>query len=248
MERSIPTRSSLLSSQVRVYSITTCPDTPAQNGVAERKNRHLLEMTRALMFEMNVPKTLWGEAVMTAVYLISRILSRILGMKTPCEMLLGETKFVIPPKVFGSTCFVRDHNPTVGKMDPRAIKYVFVRYPFCQKGYKCWSPTEKRFFVSMDVTFRESEPYYGNPLEKTSPDWREGERSVIRGEIPLAGEGGERAGEGGERAAGGVGSEEQTAIRKNAEVEEAAEVEPVAPQRPAEIECISEDNRGCSKS
>src|SRR3954468_1905624 len=46
---------------------TTCPDTPGQNGIAERKNRHLMEMTRALMFEMNVPKTLWGEAVMTAV-------------------------------------------------------------------------------------------------------------------------------------------------------------------------------------
>src|SRR4051812_610185 len=192
-----------------------------------------MEMTRALMFEMNVPKTLWGEAVMTAAYLINMIPSRILEMKTPCKMLLGETKFVVPPKVFGSTCFVCDHRPTVGKLDPRAIKCVFVGYPFCQKGYKCWSPTEKRFFVSMDVTFRESEPYYGNPLEKTSPDRREWERSVIRGEIPLAG-----ARE--ERAAGGVGSEEQTAVRENKEVEdtaavEAAEVEPVVPERPAEV-------------
>src|SRR5438045_5821425 len=147
-------------------------------------------------------------------------------MKTPCEMLLGETKFVVPPKVFGSTCFVRDHRPTMGKLDPRAIKCVFVGYPFCQKRYKCWSSTEKRFFVSMDVTFRESEPYYGDPLEKTSPDRREGERLVIRGEIPLAGAGGERAAGGvgseGERAAGGVGSEEQTAVRENTEVEEAA--------------------------
>src|SRR3954465_4198714 len=165
---------------------------------------------------------------MTVAYLINRVPSRILGMKTPCEMLLGATKFVVPPKVFGSTCFVRDHRPTVGKLDPRAIKCVFVGYPFCQKGYKCWSPTEKRFFVSMDVTFRESGPYYKNPLEKTSPDRREGERSVIRGEIPLAGA---RA----ERSAGGVGSEEQTAVRENAELEEAAEVEPVAPERPAEI-------------
>src|SRR3954471_6287541 len=146
------------------------------------------------MFEMSVPKTLWGEAVMTAAYLINRIPSRILGMKMPCAMLLGATKFVVPPKVFESTCFVRKHRPTVGKLDPRVIKCVFVGYPFCQKGYKCWSPTEKRFFVSMDVTFRESEPYYGNPLEKTSPDRREGERSIIRGEILLAA--------GGERAAG----------------------------------------------
>lgn len=38
---------------------TTCPGTPPQNGVAERKNRHLLEVARSLMFQMNVPKYLW---------------------------------------------------------------------------------------------------------------------------------------------------------------------------------------------
>jgi len=37
---------------------TSCPNTPPQNGVAERKNRHLLEVTRSLMYTMNVPKFL----------------------------------------------------------------------------------------------------------------------------------------------------------------------------------------------
>jgi transposase InsO family protein len=50
---------------------TSCPDTSPQNGVAERKNRHLLEVARSLMFTMNVPKFLWSEAVMTATYLIN---------------------------------------------------------------------------------------------------------------------------------------------------------------------------------
>jgi len=66
---------------------TSCPDTPAQNGVAERKNRHLLEVARSLMYTMNVPKFFWSEAVMTATHLINRIPSRVLGMKTPCEMI-----------------------------------------------------------------------------------------------------------------------------------------------------------------
>lgn len=48
---------------------TTCPGASEQNGLAERKNRHLLEVTRCLMMEMNVPKFLWGEAVMTAAYI-----------------------------------------------------------------------------------------------------------------------------------------------------------------------------------
>jgi len=73
-------------------------------------------------------------------------------------------EFVVPPKVFGCTCFVRDHRPSVGKLDPRAIKCIFVGYSLGQKGYKCWSPSERCLFVSMDVTFRESVPFYG---EKT---------------------------------------------------------------------------------
>jgi len=143
---------------------TSCPGTPPQNGVAERKNRHLLEIARSLMFTMNVPKFLWSEAVLTATYLINRTPSRVLEMKTPYEMIFGRNEFVLPLKVFGCTCFVRDHIPSVGKLDPRAVKCIFVGYSSSQKGYKCWSPSERRLFVSMDVTFRESEPFYG---EKT---------------------------------------------------------------------------------
>jgi transposase InsO family protein len=79
---------------------TSCPDTPPQNGVAERKNRHILEVARSLMFTMNVPKFLWSEAVLTATYHINHTPSKILAMKTPCEILLGENKFVVPPKFF----------------------------------------------------------------------------------------------------------------------------------------------------
>jgi IS30 family transposase len=90
---------------------TTCPGTPPQNGVAERKNRHLLEVARSLMFQMNVPKYLWSEAVMTAAYLINRMPSRILGMKSPAELLLGQRDFKFAPKVFGCVCFVWIHKP-----------------------------------------------------------------------------------------------------------------------------------------
>lgn len=104
---------------------TSCPDT-SQNGVAERKNRHILEVARSLMFTMNVPKFLWSEAVLTAAYPINRTPSKILEMKTPLEVLLGENKFIVLPKVFGCTCFVRDHRPQVGKLDPRALKCILL--------------------------------------------------------------------------------------------------------------------------
>src|SRR6266540_1631631 len=144
---------------------TTCPGTSEQNGLAERKNRHLLEIARCLMFTMNVPKFLWSEAVMTAAYLINRMPSRVLGYKAPIECLIGKTTYVVPPKVFGCSCFVKDYRPSVGKLDPRALKCIFVGYFGKHKGYKCWCPSERRMFVSMDVVFREQESFYGEPTD-----------------------------------------------------------------------------------
>lgn len=66
---------------------TTCIDTTQQNGVAERKNRHLLEVARALLFTMNVSKFYWGDVVLTAMYLINRMPSRVLAFKCPIDML-----------------------------------------------------------------------------------------------------------------------------------------------------------------
>ena len=58
-------------------------DTPQQNGIAERKNRHILEVTRALMFSMNVPKHFWGDAILMATYLINRMPSKVLSYNSP---------------------------------------------------------------------------------------------------------------------------------------------------------------------
>ena len=72
-------------------------------------------------------------------------------------------------------CFVRDHRPLVGKLDPQAVRCIFVGYSSTQKGYKCWDSVGKKLFVSIDVTFRESKPYYTKPcdvdpfLEENSP-------------------------------------------------------------------------------
>nr|GEZ96726.1 putative ribonuclease H-like domain-containing protein [Tanacetum cinerariifolium] len=74
---------------------TTCPHTPEQNGVAERKNRLLLEMTRALIIESHVPKSFWPEALATATYLINRLPTKILKMETPLETL---SEYIIIPQ------------------------------------------------------------------------------------------------------------------------------------------------------
>ena len=105
---------------------TTCVNTPEQNGVAEQKNRHLLEVARSLMFSMNVPKFLWGEAVKTATCLNNRMALRVLDNKYPAELLLNSNDFIVAPKVFGCVCFVHDYRNDIRKLDPRAVKCVFV--------------------------------------------------------------------------------------------------------------------------
>nr|GFB24555.1 putative ribonuclease H-like domain-containing protein [Tanacetum cinerariifolium] len=111
---------------------TTCPHTPEQNGVAERKNRLLLEMTRALIIESHVPKSFWPEALATATYLINRLPTKILKMKTPLETLSEYTTIPQPltlqPKVFGCTVFVHIPKSYRDKLDPCAEKCVFVGY------------------------------------------------------------------------------------------------------------------------
>ena len=67
--------------------------TPQQNGVSERLNRTLFDCVRAMLYDDgdNKPdKQLWGEAVIAVNYLKNRLPSRVIGMKTPHEMLFGK--------------------------------------------------------------------------------------------------------------------------------------------------------------
>jgi RNase H-fold protein (predicted Holliday junction resolvase) len=55
---------------------TICVGTPQQqNGIAERKNRHIIETARSLLLENSVPQSFWDNVVSTAVYLINRMSS-----------------------------------------------------------------------------------------------------------------------------------------------------------------------------
>ena len=65
----------------------SCTNTSAQNGLAERKNTHLLEITRSLLFACNAPNHYWGDAVLKAAHLINHSPSRVLKFQTP-HMLL----------------------------------------------------------------------------------------------------------------------------------------------------------------
>ncbi|KAI5351102.1 hypothetical protein L3X38_003993 [Prunus dulcis] len=98
------------------YPPNTTPFTPQQNGVSERKNRHLIEVAWSLLLNMSVTHHLWSHGVLDATYLINRPPSRVLDFKTPLDVLCPHTSPVsvskLPPKVFGCVAYIHvySHN------------------------------------------------------------------------------------------------------------------------------------------
>jgi transposase InsO family protein len=74
---------------------TSCVHTPEQNGIFERKNRHIIEMTRCLLLQSNVPKKFWFDAVLTSTYLINRLPTPFLQNKSPLDVLYNNKKMKI---------------------------------------------------------------------------------------------------------------------------------------------------------
>ncbi|KAL0641744.1 hypothetical protein Bca4012_102720 [Brassica carinata] len=139
---------------------TSCPYTPQQNGVAERKNRHLMEVARSMMFQTNAPKRFWSDAVQAACYLINRVPTRILEDQSPFEVLNKTKPSLSHLKVFGCVCYVLVPGEMRNKLEPRSTKAMFVGYSTTQKGYKCFDPESRRVLVSRDVKFIETRGYY----------------------------------------------------------------------------------------
>ncbi|WZY94101.1 hypothetical protein YC2023_066430 [Brassica napus] len=139
---------------------TSCPYTPQQNGVAERKNRHLMEVSRSMMFHKGIPKRYWSDAVMTACYLINRIPTRILADQSPFEVLNKSRPVLDHLRTFGCVCYVLVPGEQRNKLEAKSTKAMMIGYSTSQKGYKCYDPTARRVLVSRDVRFMEDKGYY----------------------------------------------------------------------------------------
>ena len=66
----------------------TMPGSPDQNGVAERRNRTLMDMVRSMRSNKKLPQFLWTETLKTAVYILNRVPTKAVS-KTPFESFKG---------------------------------------------------------------------------------------------------------------------------------------------------------------
>ena len=112
----------------------SCPHTPQQNGLAERKHRHLMETTRTLLTTMHVPRSFWAEALSTSAYLINRLPTAVLRGDSPIYRLTGQSLDYSRLRVFGCTCYVLLPSTSRSKLDSRASRCLFLGYDQEQKG------------------------------------------------------------------------------------------------------------------
>ncbi|MCO5583147.1 hypothetical protein L7F22_037055 [Adiantum nelumboides] len=104
----------------------SCRYTPQPNGVAERKNRHIAEVARALMSEKNTPPCYWAKAASTAVYTMNRTPTAAVHDMTPEEKFTGKKPYVSYFKVFGCITYVHMPDELRTKLDPKAEKNLFL--------------------------------------------------------------------------------------------------------------------------
>lgn len=134
---------------------SSCVYTPQQNGIVERKHRHILDTARSLRFQSHVPMKFWGEYVLTSVYLINRLPSTILKSKTLFEYMYHSAPSLKHLRVFGYLAYATEVR-RVDKFTLRAIPAVFLGYLHLEKGYKLMALHTKEFLVSRDVVFKEN--------------------------------------------------------------------------------------------
>ena len=131
------------------------PETPQQNGLAERCNRTLLEMARCLLIDTGLPKMMWGAATLHATRIRNLVVRRGEAI-CPAELMRG-----IKPKlsisklsIFGCTVFMRKRDRDVSILEPKALEGKLVGYTEGDNGYLVYVRSKRK---GRDVIIKESE-------------------------------------------------------------------------------------------
>ncbi|CAI7866978.1 unnamed protein product, partial [Closterium sp. NIES-54] len=134
------------------------PDSPQQNGIAERRIGIVMEVARTSMIHAVAPHFLWPFAVRYTAHQLNLWPRVSLPETSPTLHWTGEVGDASVFRVWGSRAFVRD--TSADKISPRAIHCVFLGFVPDAPGWQFYHPTSRRVFPSQDVTFDELVPFY----------------------------------------------------------------------------------------
>ncbi|GKD03463.1 putative ribonuclease H-like domain-containing protein, partial [Tanacetum coccineum] len=148
----------------REYSVAR---TPQQNGVAERKNRTLIEAARTMLADSKLPITFWAEAVSTACYVQNRVLVVKPHNKTPYELFRGIKPAIGFMKPFGCHVSILNTLDKLGKFDGKSDEGFFVGYSLNSKAFRVYNIRTRKVQENLHVGFLENKPM----LEGNGPKW-----------------------------------------------------------------------------
>eukprot|EP00253_Pinus_taeda_P035760 PITA_35760 len=149
-----------------IHKKFTARYTQQQNGVAERKNRTIMDMARSMLKAKHLPNDYCAEAVNCAAYILNRCPRKAVMNKVSEEAWSGRKQGVTHMKVFGCVAYAHIPDQLRRKLDSKGEKCVFIGYSEESKAHWLYISSTKKFFVSRDVQFIEEEAWDGS-IEKT---------------------------------------------------------------------------------
>lgn len=138
-----------------ISHLVSCPHSHQQNGSAERKHRHIIEVGLSLLAHASMPLKFWDEAFLTIVFLINRLPSKIINNDTPYERLFGTSPDYTFLRSFGCAVWPNLRPYNTRKLEFRSKRCVFLGYSNLHKRFNCLDPSEGRVYISRDVVFDE---------------------------------------------------------------------------------------------
>ena len=127
------------------------PKTPQQNGVVERKNLVIQEMTRVMLLNKQIPQKFWGEAVNTSCHIGNRIFFQVGTKKTAYEIWNGKKPRVKYFRVFRSKCYILNDRENLEKFDAKSDDGIFLGYFTTSWAYRVFNKRTKIVMESINV-------------------------------------------------------------------------------------------------
>ncbi|GJT98861.1 ribonuclease H-like domain-containing protein [Tanacetum coccineum] len=141
--------------------------TPQQNGVAERKNRTLIEAARTMLADSKLPTTFWAEAVNTACYVQNRVLVIKPHNKTPYELFLGRKPSLSFMRPFGCPVSILNTIDPLGKFNRKADEGFFIGYSTNSKAFRVFNNRTRIVKGNLHVQFSENT----SNIAGSGPNW-----------------------------------------------------------------------------
>nr|GFC32637.1 retrovirus-related Pol polyprotein from transposon TNT 1-94 [Tanacetum cinerariifolium] len=134
------------------------PRIPQQNGIAERKNRTLIEAARTMLADSLLPIPFWAEVVNTACYVQNRVLVTKPHNKTPYELLHGRLPSIGFMRPFGCPVTILNTLDPLGKFQGKVDEGFLIGYSICSKAFRVFNSRTRIVQETLHVNFMENKP------------------------------------------------------------------------------------------